>query len=85
MMTKEEFTDRILFDRSNDSKLPPRKKKKRKASVLPFKEGTYLDIINLLREKYGEDIRVKKENDVTIYYNGEIYNIKVITKRARVS
>jgi hypothetical protein len=83
IVDKEEFIERFLFDQSNRKKAIP--SKKRKASILPFKEETYLDIINLLREMYGDDIEVKKNNDVNIKYGDDIFNIKVIAKRNRVA
>jgi hypothetical protein len=83
IVDKEEFIERFLFDQSNRKKATP--SKKRKASILPFKEETYLDIINLLREMYGDDIEVKKSNDVNIKYGNDVFNIKVIAKRNRVA
>jgi len=83
IVDKEEFIERFLFDQSNRKKAIP--SKKRKTSILPFKEETYLDIINLLREMYGDDIEVKKNNDVNIKYGDDIFNIKVIAKRNRVA
>ncbi len=83
IVDKEEFIERFLFDQSNRKKATP--SKKRKVSILPFKEETYLDIIMLLHEMYGDDIEIKKSNDVNIKYDNDIFNIKVIAKRSRVA
>jgi hypothetical protein len=83
-LDKRDFIERYLQDQE-DRKKPPKQKSIKKKSILPFKEETYLDIINLFREKFGEELEVIKENDVTIKYNGEAFNIKIIAKRERVN
>lgn len=84
-MTKEEFIEKFLYDQLHWEDFPKSSKKGRKKSILPFKEETYLDIINLFREKWGEDLEVIKDKDVTIKYKGDTFNIKVIAKRNRIS
>ena len=83
IVDKEEFIERFMFDQSNRKKATP--SKRRKASILPFKEETYLDIINLLREMYGDDIEIQKGSDVNIKHQKDIFNIKIIAKRNRVA
>jgi len=83
-MDKQEFTERFLHDQE-ERKLKASKPKTRKQSVLPFKEETYLDIINLFRELYGENVQVTKDKDVEIEYNKEVFSIKIVAKRSRVA
>ena len=78
-MNKKEFREKFLQDQQNENM------KKRKKSILPFKEETYLDIINLFREKWGKDLEVGREKEVTLKYKGETFNIKIIAKRNRVN
>jgi hypothetical protein len=78
-MNKEEFRNKFLQDQDR------KKRTKRKKSILPFKEETYLDLINLFREKWGNDIEVEKKKEVILKYKWETFNIKIITKRNRVN
>lgn len=78
-MSKKEFIDKFLQDQA---KKDPSKNKK---STIPFKEGVYLDIINMFREQWGDDVNIVKDKDVTIERNGEKFNIKIVAKRTRVA
>jgi len=87
-LSKEDFVEKFLYDQEERKKNPVRIKKvtaKKNKSVLPFKEETYLDIINIFREKFGEDLEVIRDKDLTIKYKGDIFNIKIVAKRERVN
>ncbi len=83
-MSKEEFIEKFLRDQSQQKHINSKKKLSQRKSCLPFKEGTSLDIINLFREMYGEEIEIIKDKDITLKYKGDTFNIKVISKRDRM-
>jgi hypothetical protein len=90
IVDKNEFIERFLYDQEelkiNPSHLEKKKKQKitKSKSILPFKEETYLDIINLFREKFEDNIEIIKDKDIVVKYKGDIFNIKIICKRDRL-
>ncbi len=84
-MEKEEFISRFLFDQEQRKHMQKKEKPSQKAkSSLPFKEETSLDIINLFREMYGDEVEVMKDKDITLKYKGDTFNVKIISKRDRM-
>jgi short-subunit dehydrogenase involved in D-alanine esterification of teichoic acids len=77
ILSKEEFREKMLLAQKK------RKKQKFKKSILPFKEETALDIINLLRNNYP-NINIIKNNDIIIKIDNDSFKIKIIAKRKRV-
>jgi len=85
-MDKQEFIERYIDDQEQKKQTKKGKKKKSKrTTTLPFKESTYLDIVNLFREELGEDAEIEKPNEILLNYKGKRFSIKIISKRQRVS
>lgn len=80
-LDKQEFRERFLFDQEKKrDKLQSAKKRN-----LPAKEQIFLDIVNILYENYGTDIKVNKVGQgLEFEHNDDIFSVKIVTKRNRV-
>ncbi len=85
VMDKQDFIEKFQFDQAEYKNKKISSTYKKSSSALPFKEETYLDIINLFREEFGDKVSIEKNKDVNLVFGDDIYNVKIIAKRIRVT